>query len=90
MKDGIIDEGKSETNLLKKNLSSAQVTDPRTTRTMSYVAYDMNHMIWSGGKRIPFKVKNDHLNEQLIQKERETKQILSTYEGWRSKIAMTD
>ena len=43
MKDGIINKGKSETNLLKKNLSSAQVTDPRTTRTMSYVAYDM---IW--------------------------------------------
>ena len=60
MKDGIINEGKSETNLLKKNLSSAQVTDPRTTRTMSYArsyhivqiiciirydAYDLNYMI---------------------------------------------
>jgi len=49
MKDGLINQGKNETNLLKKNLSSLQV-------------------------------KNDHLNEQLAQKELETKQILSTYE----------
>ena len=36
MKDGLINQGKNETNLLKKNLSSLHVTDSQTTQTVSY------------------------------------------------------
>ena len=56
MKDGLINEGENEMNLLKKNLSSAQVTDPRTTRMVRFEPchmYDMDHIIWSRGQRIP-------------------------------------
>ena len=56
---------------------------------MPYNLYHISYMVIryvSYGQQIPYKVKNDHLNERLAQKELETKQILSTYEGWRSQI----
>ena len=45
MKDGLINEGENEMNLLKKNLSSAQVTDLRTTRMVRFEPCHMYDMV---------------------------------------------
>ena len=45
MKDGLINEGENEMNLLKKNLSSEQVTDPRTTRMVRFEPCHMYDMV---------------------------------------------
>ena len=47
IKDGLINEGKNEMNLLKNNLSSVQARDPRTTRTNGMLHYVSKSLIKS-------------------------------------------